>query len=152
MLTDRNGLVKVCDFGISGEIIKSTAPTNVGSNRYLAPERINPSGDHSFRIQSDVWSLGLSVMELSTLELCYGDIDDVFGQLCAVVNSPPPRLPENDSRFSEDLRNFVNRCLVYEVTNRANYLELLKTKFLLAVNITEDQGKLASFLKPFLNQ
>ena len=32
----------------------------------MAPERINPMGDKSYDIRSDVWSLGISMIEIAT--------------------------------------------------------------------------------------
>ena len=32
----------------------------------MAPERINPMGDRSYDIRSDVWSLGISMIEIAT--------------------------------------------------------------------------------------
>lgn len=43
MLVTREGVVKVCDFGVSGELINSFAGTFVGTTFYLAPERIRGS-------------------------------------------------------------------------------------------------------------
>lgn len=150
MLANREGLVKVCDFGISGDLVKSSAPTNVGTNRYLAPERINPKPDQAYRIQSDVWSLGLSVIELATGELCYKDMDNVFQQLEAVVQNDPPQLPAND-RFSDEIREFTSKCLVKDFTERASYLDLLNTPFLMSVDIEVGQKSLSYFLAPFLD-
>jgi hypothetical protein len=42
ILVNRAGDVKLCDFGISGELINSIAKTDVGCKPYMAPERIDP--------------------------------------------------------------------------------------------------------------
>ena len=44
------------------------AQSNTGTCRYMAPERIDPSRSTGggFRIQADVWSLGLTLLELAT--------------------------------------------------------------------------------------
>ena len=39
---------------------------------YMAPERINPMGDKSYDIRSDVWSLGISMIEIATGGCCDG--------------------------------------------------------------------------------
>ncbi|PKU30936.1 hypothetical protein llap_18760 [Limosa lapponica baueri] len=56
MLVNTRGQVKLCDFGL----VNSIAKTYVGTNAYMAPERI--SGEQ-YGIHSDVWSLGISFME-----------------------------------------------------------------------------------------
>lgn len=40
ILVTRNGMIKLCDFGISGELINSMAGTFCGTSYYMAPERI----------------------------------------------------------------------------------------------------------------
>ncbi|XP_070478919.1 dual specificity mitogen-activated protein kinase kinase 5 isoform X1 [Equus przewalskii] len=62
MLVNTSGQVKLCDFGVSTQLVNSIAKTYVGTNAYMAPERI--SGEQ-YGIHSDVWSLGISFMELA---------------------------------------------------------------------------------------
>lgn len=47
---------------------------------------------------------------------------NVFAQLTAIVNGPPPELPPG---HSEKAMDFVARCLVKEPQGRASYAELL---------------------------
>ncbi|NXW81345.1 MP2K5 kinase, partial [Hirundo rustica] len=61
MLVNTRGQVKLCDFGVSTQLVNSIAKTYVGTNAYMAPERI--SGEQ-YGIHSDVWSLGISFMEV----------------------------------------------------------------------------------------
>uniref|UniRef100_A0A674BAT4 mitogen-activated protein kinase kinase n=1 Tax=Salmo trutta TaxID=8032 RepID=A0A674BAT4_SALTR len=61
MLVNTRGQVKLCDFGVSTQLVNSIAKTYVGTNAYMAPERI--SGEQ-YGIHSDVWSVGISFMEV----------------------------------------------------------------------------------------
>lgn len=58
ILLDRQGRVKISDFGLVRELTKtgSVAKTFTGTVTYMSPERIEDSG-HSF--PSDIWSLGM---------------------------------------------------------------------------------------------
>ncbi|PWN43981.1 dual specificity protein kinase Fuz7 [Ceraceosorus guamensis] len=62
ILVNGQGQIKICDFGVSGELINSIADTFVGTSTYMSPERIQ--GDQ-YSVKSDVWSLGISVIELA---------------------------------------------------------------------------------------
>lgn len=72
ILVNSKGQVKICDFGVSGNLVASIAKTNIGCQSYMAPERIasggvasagaNPGGG-TYSVQSDIWSLGLSIIE-----------------------------------------------------------------------------------------
>lgn len=57
------GEVKLCDFGVSGQLIDSMANSFVGTRSYMAPERLT---GEQYSTLSDVWSLGLSLIELAT--------------------------------------------------------------------------------------
>ncbi|CAL8078839.1 unnamed protein product [Calicophoron daubneyi] len=151
MLANRQGMVKVCDFGISGDLVNSLAQSNLGSKMYLAPERIDVRSDRGFRIQSDVWSLGLSVMELATGKPCYSSTEDVFQQLDLVVKRDPPRLPE-DGTYSEQLCQFTAMCLVKEEQKRANYVQLLNSDFLREVDPEVGKTELKEFICDFLGK
>jgi len=70
ILVNSNGQVKICDFGVSGNLVASIAKTNIGCQSYMAPERISGGGMSSvggvsgtYNVQSDIWSLGLTVIE-----------------------------------------------------------------------------------------
>ncbi|GAA5834207.1 hypothetical protein JCM3766R1_004489 [Sporobolomyces carnicolor] len=62
ILLNSAGQIKICDFGVSGELINSVADTFVGTSTYMSPERI--SGD-PYTVKSDVWSLGITLVELA---------------------------------------------------------------------------------------
>lgn len=55
--------MKLCDFGVSGQLIDSLANSFVGTRSYMAPERLT---GEQYNTLSDVWSLGLSLVELAT--------------------------------------------------------------------------------------
>uniref|UniRef100_A0A8C7JKN9 Dual specificity mitogen-activated protein kinase kinase 2 n=1 Tax=Oncorhynchus kisutch TaxID=8019 RepID=A0A8C7JKN9_ONCKI len=62
ILVNSCGEIKLCDFGVSGQLIDSMANSFVGTRSYMSPERLQ--GTH-YSVQSDVWSMGLSLVELS---------------------------------------------------------------------------------------
>ncbi|EPB68817.1 hypothetical protein ANCCEY_12092 [Ancylostoma ceylanicum] len=67
ILLDWNGVVKLCDFGISGFLIESRARSKLaGCPPYMAPERVRSTEDTPYDIRSDVWSLGITLVELAT--------------------------------------------------------------------------------------
>uniref|UniRef100_A0A8C1ELR5 mitogen-activated protein kinase kinase n=1 Tax=Cyprinus carpio carpio TaxID=630221 RepID=A0A8C1ELR5_CYPCA len=63
ILLDRKGNIKLCDFGISGQLVDSIAKTrDAGCRPYMAPERIDPSASRQgYDVRSDVWSLGITL-------------------------------------------------------------------------------------------
>ena len=72
------------------------------------PERIDPKGDLSnYDIRSDVWSFGISMIEISTGEYPYRMWRTPFEQLRQVVQEDPPKLPAN--QFTPEYEDFINR-------------------------------------------
>ncbi|KAF7373943.1 STE/STE7/MEK1 protein kinase [Mycena sanguinolenta] len=62
VLCNSNGEIKLCDFGVSGELVNSIANTFVGTSIYMSPERIQGA---TYSVKSDIWSLGITLIELS---------------------------------------------------------------------------------------
>lgn len=67
ILINQDGEIKLCDFGVSGRLVDSYAKTKQGCEAYMAPERILPPDPNkpSYDIRADVWSLGISLVQLA---------------------------------------------------------------------------------------
>ena len=103
ILVNTRGQVKICDFGVSGNLVASIAKTNIGCQSYMAPERIsgggiaqagaNPGGG-TYSVQSDIWSLGLSIIECAMGRYPYPPetYNNIFSQLSVSIflDSPLP--------------------------------------------------------------
>ncbi|MGH0167716.1 UNVERIFIED_CONTAM: hypothetical protein FKN15_052890 [Acipenser sinensis] len=105
MLVNTRGQVKLCDFGVSTQLVNSIAKTYVGTNAYMAPERI--SGEQ-YGIHSDMWSLGISFME------------------------DPPVLPVGE--FSEPFVHFITQCMRKLPKERPAPEDLMGHSFILLYN------------------
>lgn len=75
---------------------------------FFKPERIDPvRGRGGYDVRSDVWSLGITLVEVATGRFPYPRWSSVFEQLCQVVQGDPPRL-QTSNNFSPHFVNFVN--------------------------------------------
>lgn len=137
VLVNSKGQIKLCDFGVSGELINSVAATFVGTSTYMAPERI--SGAASYTVRSDVWSVGLMLMELAIGEFPFrgDDAEDeeegegganepmtILALLQRIVNEPAPKLPDSDA-FPHMLDEMIAKCLIKVPEQRPTPQELL---------------------------
>jgi mitogen-activated protein kinase kinase len=180
VLVNSRGEVKICDFGVSGNLVASIAKTNIGCQSYMAPERIsgggmsqagaNPGGG-TYSVQSDIWSLGLSIIECAMGRYPYPPetYNNIFSQLSvsphfpshirypkfglgvgliqrkqAIVDGDPPDLPEEG--YSPLAREFVRGCLNKIPKMRPTYGALLAHPWLASLSkpqaiIEEDEDE-----------
>ncbi|KAI8871383.1 kinase-like protein [Ramicandelaber brevisporus] len=133
VLCSRAGDIKLCDFGVSGQLVQSLANTYTGCQAYLAPERIVGESKHSYTVQSDVWSFGITLVECSMGRYPYESVqyESMFAQLDAIVNGEPPLPPAGS--VSDTCVDFLSKCLEKEPAKRASYPKLLEHPFLTAV-------------------
>ncbi|NWX56725.1 MP2K5 kinase, partial [Promerops cafer] len=140
MLVNTRGQVKLCDFGVSTQLVNSIAKTYVGTNAYMAPERI--SGEQ-YGIHSDVWSLGISFMEvcrvhmhLARLKLTLNIKNNikVFSfNLCLLFLFPEsPVLPAGE--FSEPFVHFITQCMKKQPKERPAPEDLMGHPFVVQYN------------------
>uniref|UniRef100_A0A673AK80 Dual specificity mitogen-activated protein kinase kinase 2 n=1 Tax=Sphaeramia orbicularis TaxID=375764 RepID=A0A673AK80_9TELE len=116
ILVNSRGEIKLCDFGVSGQLIDSMANSFVGTRSYMSPERLQ--GTH-YSVQSDVWSMGLSLVELSIGRYPIPppdakELEAIFG--CSILDStegethsssPRPRPPGRPVSGEQLTHNFI---------------------------------------------
>ena len=153
ILVTKSGAVKLCDFGVSSQTKTGEDHTEepsysstvsqgddlmipvarsdiigsflVGTPYFMAPEIIKgiPPSD-----KSDVWSLGITAIELADGMLPHAH-QSPFRVLRTIVKSPPPKL-RDESYWSADFVDFVSACLVKDPAERPTMASLQSHSFI----------------------
>ncbi len=135
ILVNSRGSIKLCDFGVSGELINSVADTFVGTSTYMAPERIQ---GERYTVKSDVWSFGLSIMELAIGKFPFAASEQlsdaesapagILDLLQQIVHEPAPQLPKSDA-FPQILEDMIQKCLYKEPERRPTPQDLFVRQY-----------------------
>ena len=142
ILLDKNGIIKLIDFGCSGIIEKQNKENEKnkdknnndkykpfkgfkGSLLWCAPEVII---DEYYGTKCDIWSLGCSIIEMGGLEPWNGTLNNLYQYKNIVGKSK--ELPEIPNQFSNELKDFLLHCLVKDPDKRADANFLLNHTFI----------------------
>lgn len=137
VLMTHKGDFKLCDFGVLRELTNSlaVADTFVGTSTYMSPERIQGM---NYGIKSDVWLMGLMLLELASGRPVWTDDDDpvlgpegILDLLQRIVNETPPTIrnkidPTTKAPYDSGLVHFIDLCLVKDETQRKLPWEMLE--------------------------
>lgn len=130
ILLNSQGQIKICDFGVSGQLINSIANTFVGTSSYMSPERIQGA---KYSVQSDVWSLGITLMELALGRFPFPPegkpLSIIFELLEYIVHEPVPTLPKGE--FPPIFEDFIAKSLTKDPSLRPTPAELAKHAFVI---------------------
>ncbi|GLJ30789.1 hypothetical protein SUGI_0610820 [Cryptomeria japonica] len=133
LLVNHKGEVKITDFGVSAMLANSMGQrdTFVGTYNYMSPERISGS---AYGYSSDIWSLGLVILELAIGRFPYLPLEKEEGWLNfyelleTIVGQPPPCAPPD--QFSPEFCSFVSACIQKDPKDRMSSLDLLSHPFI----------------------
>ncbi|XP_017625088.2 mitogen-activated protein kinase kinase kinase 18-like [Gossypium arboreum] len=133
--------IKLADFGSAIEIVKESRGDRCGtvimprgSPLWMAPEVIR--GEYQGP-ESDVWSLGCTVIEMVTGKPAWED--QGLKSLTRIANSDElPRLPAELSELGQD---FVEKCLIRDRTQRWSCDQLLQHPFVASASAPSEIGE-----------
>uniref|UniRef100_A0A8D3DEC2 non-specific serine/threonine protein kinase n=1 Tax=Scophthalmus maximus TaxID=52904 RepID=A0A8D3DEC2_SCOMX len=135
ILVSLNGDVKLADFGVSAKNTKTIQRRDsfIGTPYWMAPEVVmcETSKDRPYDFKADIWSLGVTLIELAQVEPPNHEMNPMR-VLLKIAKADPPTLMQ-PSRWSPEFSDFLKRCLDKNVDNRWNATQLLQHSFLSSV-------------------
>ncbi|XP_051939726.1 STE20-like kinase b [Hippocampus zosterae] len=135
ILLTLDGDVKLADFGVSARNTKTLQRRDsfIGTPYWMAPEVVmcETSKDRPYDYKADIWSLGVTLIELAQIEPPNHEMNPMR-VLLKIAKSEPPTLMQ-PSRWSPEFNDFLKRCLDKNVDNRWSAAQLLQHSFVSSV-------------------
>ncbi|KAF8954826.1 kinase-like domain-containing protein [Flammula alnicola] len=125
ILLSREGIVKLCDFGVSGELVNSIVGTFTGTLIYMAPERVS---GQEYTVRSDVWSTGISLLELVQNRFPFPSNLPTIELILMITTGEPPKLedePEAGVTWSDEMKDFIGQTLIRDAALRPTPEQML---------------------------
>lgn len=129
LVTD-NGDIKLADFGSAS--IKSPANSFVGTPYWMAPEVILAMDEGQYDGKVDVWSLGITCIELAERKPPYFNMN-AMSALYHIAQNDSPSL--SDPAWSDIFRHFVDACLEKNPLDRPTSERLTQHQFVARVPV-----------------
>ncbi|XP_026152300.1 myosin-IIIb isoform X1 [Mastacembelus armatus] len=131
LLTTEGG-VKLVDFGVSAQLTSARLRrnTSVGTPFWMAPEVIacEQQYDYSYDARCDVWSLGITAIELADGDPPLADMHPVKA-LFKIPRNPSPTL-RNPGQWCRSFSHFIGQCLIKDFEARPSVTHLLEHPFI----------------------
>ncbi|XP_061824382.1 STE20-like serine/threonine-protein kinase isoform X2 [Nerophis lumbriciformis] len=135
ILLSLDGEVKLADFGVSAKNTKTMQRRDsfIGTPYWMAPEVVmcETSKDRPYDYKADIWSLGVTLIELAQVEPPNHEMNPMR-VLLKIAKSEPPTLM-HPSRWTPQFSDFLRRALDKNVDNRWSPLQLLQHPFVTSV-------------------
>eukprot|EP01127_Copromyxa_protea_P008114 TRINITY_DN1857_c0_g1_i2.p1 TRINITY_DN1857_c0_g1~~TRINITY_DN1857_c0_g1_i2.p1 ORF type:complete len:440 (-),score=61.05 TRINITY_DN1857_c0_g1_i2:30-1349(-) len=113
ILVTRDAEIKVADFGVSEKVSESVFGEIAGSPLWMAPEICQRK---VYNHKADIWSLGITAIELVDGEPPYSDLS-AFRVMLAISRNPPPTVEEPET-VSPQFRELISYMLIKDVDAR----------------------------------
>ncbi|XP_035993496.1 LOW QUALITY PROTEIN: serine/threonine-protein kinase 10-like [Fundulus heteroclitus] len=130
-----NGDVKLADFGVSAKNTKTLQRRDsfIGTPYWMAPEVVmcETSKDRPYDYKADIWSLGVTLIELAQVEPPNHEMNPMR-VLLKIAKAEPPTLMQ-PSRWSPEFSDFLKRCLDKNLDSRWTAAQLLQHSFVSTV-------------------
>jgi p21-activated kinase 1 len=135
--------VKVIDFGFCAQLDHKDEKrrTFAGSPYWLSPEIINRSPAKAYGTKTDIWSLGILIIEMIEGAPPYLDMAPLKAIYLIATRGKPVI---NYDKISPQLADFLDKCLCVDPEARATASELLSHEFL---NCAEPLSSIVPLIK-----
>ncbi|KAJ8013986.1 hypothetical protein DPEC_G00035540 [Dallia pectoralis] len=131
ILLSQEGDIKLADFGVSAKNTNTLQRRDsfIGTPYWMAPEVVmcETSKDRPYDFKADIWSLGVTLIELAQIEPPNHEMNPMR-VLLKIAKADPPTLMQ-PSRWSPEFSDFLRKALDKNVDRRWGTNQLLQHPF-----------------------
>ncbi|KAF5905451.1 serine/threonine-protein kinase 10-like, partial [Clarias magur] len=135
ILLTLDGQVKLADFGVSAKNTKTLQRRDsfIGTPYWMAPEVVmcETSKDRPYDYKADIWSLGVTLIEMAQIEPPNHEINPMR-VILKIAKSDPPTLMQ-PSKWSPEFSDFLRRALDKNLESRWSAAQLLQHPFVSSI-------------------
>ncbi|XP_041722678.1 STE20-like serine/threonine-protein kinase isoform X2 [Coregonus clupeaformis] len=135
ILFSQEGDIKLADFGVSAKntMTLQRRDSFIGTPYWMAPEVVmcETSKDRPYDYKADIWSLGVTLIELAQIEPPNHEMNPMR-VLLRIAKADPPTLMQ-PSRWSPEFNDFLRKALDKNVDRRWGTAQLLQHPFVSSV-------------------
>ena len=172
ILINKNGVVKIGDFGLARFIASPDKPMTSGiiTRYYRPPEILFQAKFYSYNI--DVWSAGCILAEMLLNEVLFKGADDIdmmkkiftllgipndsiwpnaiqLDKYIPFTGGPAETIQKKFSKFSEDCRDLLEKMLVLNPNDRISAAEALNHRYFTNEPLPSSKEKIAEIIKKY---
>jgi len=134
ILLDSNGVSRIADFGVSGTLVQDLMAqkrkTVTGTPCWMAPEVADSTHSKGHDNKADIWSLGITCLELMNGKPPYHAYTAVKAMM-KILNEDAPSVEKFVSRSTtKAFKSFVDSCLQKDPKKRKSAKDLKKAAYL----------------------
>ena len=130
ILLTEDGCAKLGDFGVGIKLTdEEFRQSKKGSPYWMSPQ---VALQEKYDTKTDIWSLGITCIELFETEPPWGDLDLKPSAVMNKIGKTPPKVEEviDLSEHSQSFIDFVKQCLIVDPNKRPSARELIDHEFI----------------------
>ncbi|KAF9592784.1 hypothetical protein IFM89_017354 [Coptis chinensis] len=92
--------------------------TITGTPCWMAPEILDMEEGHGYDFKADIWSFGITAIELAHGHAPFSEYPPVKLFLTILIDDPPRLDDIKDQKFSKQFKQMIAKCLVKDPSKR----------------------------------